>query len=472
MLVGQKAVTLYFSGKCQLKCSYCYLPKLPGHMNSVQKDIEKWMTTKKIIEDIYEVTGEDLEDMAFWGGEPTLSFRTFIPILPDVYKRFPKLRIFSFSSNIASEQIAGYIEEFISAVMEENKRTGRRIKVKVQLSLDGPGEVNNCARIGSDADEIVKSITHLLKYLVKNNVDRDLVTLHGKGTHDIAGIRKWEADHSTMWDYYDFYEGMYEKWSKITPYYPVMHPITYVYPGRYTKEDGEIFARFLSWYYEEFVPEAKKKYKHIKFFEEQMKSKLGTMIIALYSKSKRDYTGEWVSGLGCSVGGGDFGLGYDGSFHVCQGTFFFDDKAMGQIKTKNMVSEFEQTQGYSFRNFDSYIKDNWIFPFRNELRTYRALNTFGLYKESVAFREETNKTMIKQLAFSGLVLPKYLEKKHSDFFAMCIVAGNISCVANNLWDYGMVWMESPSVMKLWGNGALDVIMDQLKKDKRYNEYEL
>lgn len=463
MIEGQISNTVYFSGKCNLKCVYCFHPKFPEQMKRINKEIRGWIKSGKMLEDMKYVHGEELKVFALWGGEPTFNLDLLTDQLPEFFKAFPKLEAIDFSTNISTKLIVGNIKLFIKGVHDINVESKRKVKIKIQLSLDGPSDLNNCNRVGSKSDKTVEQMTELIRFLVEGKYSNEEVELRGKSTQTMDSIRKL-TDVKELISYFDFYDKVYGEWSKITRLYPRIHAITYVYPGRYTKEDGEDLLKFLKVLYEsdelyEYP------FKYIKDFKEQLFHKWVGMYNTVDRKKYRVYGGEFEHGTACSVGGGDFGMGYDGNFHICQGTFFFDDQVMKEIESKDMVHEFEKTQGYSFRNFDNYIKDKWIFPYRNLLRTYRALFLLENYNKGLHFRHHANEIMIRQLAMSGLVDKKYMrDGLDLDMFSMIMTMGGFSCVANNVWETGTVWTQSLSVIKLIGNGVLDYMMDIVRKE--------
>lgn len=461
MLPDQVASTLYFSGKCNLSCTYCFHPKLPTRMREVQEEVREWISSGKMADDLWRVNGDQLEVIALWGGEPLFNLDLLAAQIPDLLSRFPKLNKISFSTNLSTTDLLEILKKFLLDMRDINKKYGRHIQIDVQASLDGPVEINNCNRSGSDALKIVSNITDLLTFFCAEKFNTKDIQVTGKSTHTSADIYRFE-DVEELIKYYKFYDDIYEDWGKITKAHPQMHEITYAYPGQYTKEDGLAFVRFLKVLYES--EKLHSSVKNITDFKEQMGSKWLAAIKAIDRKRHKANLHEFLGNAVCSAVHSDFGLGYNDTAHVCQGTFFFDENVMSDIEKGNLETEFEKTQGYSFHNYRNFIKDKWIVNLDNPLQVSRRMFDFNMYTTSLPFRNYCNQTHIRQLAMAGLVDRKYMEEGHDlDIFTLLMTVGGYSCVANNLWTYGMVWVDSPSVMRLIGNGAIDYIFRQMIK---------
>lgn len=66
--IGFKAVNLYFSAICNLRCRYCFQPKICEIGEETNKKIIKWISSGEMEEDILRYYGEDMESMCLWGG--------------------------------------------------------------------------------------------------------------------------------------------------------------------------------------------------------------------------------------------------------------------------------------------------------------------------------------------------------------------------------------------------------------------
>lgn len=466
----QEASTLYFSGTCQLKCKYCFLPKIPSHMKRINDMIIEWIDSGKMIEDMKYIHGDQLIHIALWGGEPVINFNHIIPIIGKLFDEFPKLETFSFSTNIASENLVRLIKEFYLTVKAEAEKRNRNHIVKVQTSLDGPSEVNNCNRVGSFSSKIVENILEVFRFLVAEKVNVDNFSIHGKATMTMDNIRKFYQSPVELSNYFKFFDDMYSKINETCKVFPrTFHAISYAYPGQYTKEDGELFTKFLDLLYNKSFLFAKD-LKFINDFTEQTFAKINGMLKHINRVRNRDYIGEFQAGSSCSAGRGDFGLGYNSMAHICQGTFFFDEKVMSEINDQNLITEFEEYQGYSFRNFDNFLKEKWIIPIKDDLKIARFQHNLSTFHKSIKFRYWYNYSILKELAMSGQILEKYI-KDNVDFkiLNMILTSGEFSCITNNIWESGSIFHGPVSIMKLLGNGAADFILDQISFMETHSE---
>ena len=64
--LGVIAVSLYFTGSCDLQCTYCFQPKIKNHMKDENDKIREWLKSGKMEEDVLRVFGENIEALALW----------------------------------------------------------------------------------------------------------------------------------------------------------------------------------------------------------------------------------------------------------------------------------------------------------------------------------------------------------------------------------------------------------------------
>ncbi|GAI97968.1 unnamed protein product, partial [marine sediment metagenome] len=107
----------------------------------------------KPIERLKEIYGDGLKTLGFWGTEPTLTLDLIQPLLPQLTRVFPKLNEMSFSTSmIAFEPIVRFIEAL----------QGYGIKLKVQVSLDGPSFITDKNRFRGAAKKVPKNFFALV----------------------------------------------------------------------------------------------------------------------------------------------------------------------------------------------------------------------------------------------------------------------------------------------------------------------
>lgn len=421
-------------------------------MREVNKEILKWISSGEMEKDILKFFGEEVETLSLWGGEPTVNLIPFADRLKEIKKTLPKFNKISFSTNISTKSLS----ENIIYLMEKSNEIfleDAEFSLDIQFSLDGPSDFNDCARIGSYSNEIVENIDTVLKEANKLEMKNNIF-FSAKATHSKENIKRL-SEYSELFSYFSFFDKAYEKWSESFDRYPNRaHTITLVYPGKYTKEDGENYLRLLK-----NLEKIKKiKWKKINSFENQLEERVFQAFITIDRKNFRPFKGEFFSSFNCSAGDGFLGLSYDGKLHICQGSFFLDEGAIEEIESKKLSTVFEESLGYSFKNYYKYIKNIAVVEGEDRLSYLRFLSGLEKFRQGVNLRFQYAKIMIPLLVASGDILDKYLQEKEADILSLIFTIGSFSCPSANIWEFGSYWVQELSVMKLLGNGVLDFIL--------------
>ena len=97
-------ITLFASGTCNLKCSYCYIHRNPA-LAEIDKEIrDAWEdgTYLTNVKDVFVRLGADVlsvKKLEFWGGESTLHLSVINKRVKDLFTLFPNVERIGFSSN-------------------------------------------------------------------------------------------------------------------------------------------------------------------------------------------------------------------------------------------------------------------------------------------------------------------------------------------------------------------------------------
>ena len=461
---GYPAVNIYFVGTCNLKCVYCFQPKISDTMNSVNKKIIEWVTSGKMEEDIEKYIGKEIESLSLWGGEPSLNLPYLQKRLPFIRERFPRVKEIFYSTNISTKKLAQNTIDFAKALVDLNRANpDNKIRVHIQISIDGPPEINDVSRIGSSADQILDNVTYVLEELVKVPEEDRCFTLSGKSTMSAETIRWFMEPHSkydTNLEYhFRYFDEYHFKWNQICNFWPVLGGITLVYPGNYTQEDGKVFAeltKLLS--SKEFVT---KDWKIKPNLNSQVVERVHKALTVLEHNKLKLHKHELYANCSCSAGRSCAGISYDGKFHWCQSTYFFDEEVNKTIVDKNLSSDFEEKHGFSFRNFDNYIKDVEIVDYENDLLLSRSLNMTERFWTNLSTRTQYLEMMVTELASVGQIDKCFLEPRWRDLAVGYLLFGGNECPSDNVWEHGSIYVRSNSHMKLVFNGAFQEAVKNL-----------
>lgn len=471
---GIEAVSLYFSGTCNLQCTYCFQPKVRQIMGGENEKCINWITSGKMEDDILRIIGNGVKVFGLWGGEPTLNLPYLAERLPYIYEKFPELESIDLSTNISTKRIVENILNFLEKVKDLNEKTGRELKVGIQLSIDGPPEITDKDRIGCHAEELIENSALVFQGCKDRNIEKNISFSH-KPTISAESLRwmlepnKEYGDNLTY--YYKWFDKHLAEWLKIGNYCPTaLGNITLVYPGHYTQEDGFNYATIIKKLMsKEFINNDWKALSSNNFVHNQTTSRLDSAFSYLYSLFFS--TENYKRNLYCSAGVSCIGLDYEGKIHLCQSTFFYNDELISKtIKDDKFLNDFEAGQGYKLDNYTSFFKGFSVFDPEDELRCLRFFDSIRTLKVNLPLKIQYLELMFIELAKAGQISRCYLEKEWRDLAIAFWIFGGNECTSDNLWEFGSLYVRDISHFRLIHNGAFEYLMNSIyKKGEHFNE---
>ena len=461
--IGFEAVNIYFSGLCNLRCRYCFQPKIEEISKSINDKIIEWISSGRMEEDIIKYYGEKIKCISLWGGEPSINLPFLEKRLDEIYQKLPFLDTIQYSTNISTKKLTENSINFIRSVSLKNKKFNRNVLVDLQFSIDGPPEINDYNRIGAKADSIMDNITFLIEK-IKDLPSKDY-NLVIKGTQS-ADTLSFLIKKNNLLEYYKYFDKYQAKWEKLLSKEKAPSGGTFislVYPGNYTQKDGIAFKRLLE------LQNSKEFQKSYKWesevtFDNQVTSRIKKAFSNLRAGYYRDYKGELLNVCTCSAGKCCGGLTYDSQFHLCQATYMFNEDILKYIEDHNLITEFENKQGFSFRNFKNVIKENAVVSFNDDLKLSRLLYKLNYFNKDLSFKIQYFEIILSELATAGQISKCYLEPIWRDLATAYLLFGGNECPADNIWEFSSPYIRSTSQMKLVFNGAFEYYINNFYKD--------
>ena len=442
------AVELFSSGWCNLECKYCYIPKT-DFLKDIHKNIIKRIKDGSMVQDLKDIYGDDLESIAHWGTEPSLTVTQFGNFYKEAALAFPKLKTIKTSSNFMTDP--NNLVRFVTEILPQDKP----LEVSLQVSLDGPPFITDKNRIGGSASQIVENIIAVTKGINDLGTIHD-VKMHLKPTAGDDDIRSL-ADMENTIKYYEFFDDVLTKWidanhKKVVGIMAACDP-TLVLPGTYTSEDGRNFYKLYCnqqelqgrkwksirppdsnyyWRYKEKSP----------FFDE------------LFSK-QRMFT--------CSAGDSCFALGdIPGTSHICHQSFYMDHaNYYDEVKKYGLD---EQTMDGMENGRLDMVKEHFIVKSDEEKKTVklqyltRAYNDFLELKSSITIAE------ILELANCGQINSVYKDLKLAKEFSHFSVA--LDCPMDNTTISSSQLVGAASLLRVFGNGVFEDILRRTIKERK------
>jgi len=435
-MMGYEAMELLTTGWCPLKCSYCYIPKT-AQMKRLHLDIVRRIKGKKLLEEITRVPGGK-RHLGFWGTEPTLTLRFLGEQLAELKEICPDLKDLSFSTNMLIDP--KIIVDFLASADKVGIES-----VKVQVSIDGPAFITDVNRAPGATEKIVENLHKFVELLNESEVNLKVV-LHWKATLTINNIREMNEHPELIHEYFHFFNKLTselaQKSKKQNLEIQNSSGPTLVVPGKYTSEDGRELAKFFKLlaihkYPNTYVYRALRVFK---YRDELYKTRMFT----------------------CS--GGDSNIGFDGEhIHICHRSFYLD-----RDEYVESVLEMPEYQNWDVSHFKrgsiKNIQKYYIVEPEDEMNLARFQYVMRGYHDFWKMKLASTYAMIKELALAGQASKIYLENdKMAEMLALFINTA-LSCPMENLLNTGSIHIPPISLIRLFGNGAFEIIIDEARKN--------
>lgn len=240
-----KRLSIYTSSSCNLNCKYCYEKNYKMKINHPQ-DYNIYID-KLLYFNIK--NKETLESIELWGGEPLLGLQEFITYLPRFLNVFPNLKEIKLSSNFTVDNSADLISMLLYRI-NEYMFEDRHFTVKLQISIDGPQEINDFNRGIGSTQKVLNNIINL-----NNEYNKvDLIV----STNSVFNIKPLYAilSYENMEEWFNFFLDNFPENIKFGLF-------TFDKENRnWTNEDGVRAANLLRWadQWRELHPEESKRF--------------------------------------------------------------------------------------------------------------------------------------------------------------------------------------------------------------------
>lgn len=245
MVQERNTLILYTTATCNLNCIYCYIDKNPAlvEIDNILDDSFKgdyyFNFTKEMFPD-----PNQLNRIEFWGGEPTLRLDRAIYTVKKIIEYYPNLHDFYMSTNFTNHK---WNEQFFGFITALNEFKNRKFHFLLQLSIDGPKEINDVQRGKGVTDKFIIQFDRFIHEVNKNPDSNVQITICFKPTLTSEIISKYLPSKDKIIEYYKFFEDFNDyfrqniKVRSCTLELPIPNTAT---PSPHTKDDGIDFARF------------------------------------------------------------------------------------------------------------------------------------------------------------------------------------------------------------------------------------
>lgn len=435
----------YTSGVCNLNCRYCSIDK-----NPVLKEIDEALAKsfegdyyfnqmKKLFPD-----RTQLRRIETWGGEPFLYMERIHPVLHQIINYYPYFdQMFSstnFSYDAWNDKIFNLFDQFAQYPY-------RDFTFYLQLSCDGPEEINDAGRGKGVTQKCLKNYNLFLKNIEEGRLPSNLtLNIAVKPTMDINNLRKIDSKEKII-SYYKFFENNFIapllKIAEKVPGLSINFPVpNFAVPAPASKEDGEFFAQYCKWC-REIEKENLTEYRHFDYYRD----------ITMFSCPSIDevYSYECGGPL-CGIGSKHIGLLPNNMYSTCHEGF---------TQYIERYKEYEQKSNrkdYGSIRFDEFVDEQKLVFCLDEKSCDRFENHMLLQGciNSTAFLS-TLVNQIVLMAMAGQIDKRYIDIKEAMRAGVFYCTEVAICAKENYYITGSMYLTDYGLLKLFLNGALDYI---------------
>ena len=446
----RNTVIVYPSSICNLNCRYCTIDK-----NPVLQSIDQKLATsfkgdyyfnriKEYFPDRYQ-----LESLETWGGEPFLHMERIDTLIHQLIEYYPYFNSMHSSTNFSFDS---WIDKFMGLMNIYSDYPYREFKYRLQLSVDGPTEINDNNRGKGTTEKCLKNFDKLVQLIKDNKIPSNVsLLIYIKGTMDIEVINHLTSKENII-QYYQFLEDNYiSKIKKIEINHPKIQMITTVpnmaVPCPATVKDGKTFAEVVR-----LCREIERENYANHYF--QYYTDITPFIANHTCTACKSFKNDMTS---CGSGRNMVGFLPDNLISVCHEGFTmllsdykdYATKREEENYTVNLNKFLEMNPSALCLTDDEYIE-------YERKMSYLDNNSTSQYAIAT--------TLIIALAMAKLIDSEYLNETRALYAAKYITTNTAFCVKANYATTGSFALEPPGLYILLLNGALKYIDDGVFAD--------
>ena len=427
---------VYPCGICNLNCRYCTIDKNPALLTidqALAESFEGDYYFNRIKE--YFPRRDQLKSLETWGGEPFLHMERVYPLVHKLINYYPYFYRMHSSTNFSFDN---WIDKFIGLMDCFAAYPYRKFEYELQLSVDGPTEINDANRGEGVTDRCIKNFNKLIDIIEQDKFpDNVNLVVVLKGTWDIGTFDKLNSEEKII-EFFQFYEEKYiNKLADLNRpnIIPQCSIPNVAMPSPITQHDGKVFAEIVR-----HCREIEQKNEVFHYF----KHYTNITPFAATDTFNNEFFGEMAH---CGSGKTMVGFLPNNMISVCHEGFTLladqyknyaakrNDKNLSV--TLNKFFELEPTP--MCLTDDEYIEHERRMQYINSISTAQCVNAV---------------TLIIALAMAGLIEPQYLNEDKALFAAKYILNNTSFCIKANYATLGTFVLQDTSNYILFLNGAL------------------
>lgn len=437
-------ITLYTTALCNLNCTYCYICKdntnaLKEIDNDIKEDWETGNYIKRLKEDFPPTYLKTIKRIDLWGGETLIGMDRFTNSFLDFCKVLPNFQNISFSTNLVVPNTIEILQRLLNKISEKPDRV---FYIDLQISIDGPEEINDKNRGKGVCKKVLENYNKLLELNIPENVDIYICTKPTLSNDTFDYFLNKENCKNFYLFFNDNFYIPFRK-NKITKIKEVFCGIpNYAEPYNYSVEDGVtlavIFKNFQEVEKENDIPAFRNR-SLVPYVSRNYNPNIN--IFAPY---------EYSCGGGCGKLVHDITMITKNKYSVCHRSIFDAYIDYSNTKKNNNGMTYDE---YLLQSRAAMTKEDFFKARKALIKSY-------LYPSK--WTTVDIDSMILLSAKAGLILPKYLKKKNR-IPVVNFMSGVSPCLDSNYRLQGSFFVQPCWWIRLLLNGAFDIMLEEIQK---------
>lgn len=435
MKEDRNTCVLYATATCNLACKYCYIDKSPI-LKDIDKKLEESFEGNYYFDFMKQMFYQNqLKRIEIWGGEPTYGLKRTLFTILKAMEYFSNLQEFFVSTNLTTPTCIEDIFNFYTIISE--KFPNKELNFEIQLSIDGPTEINDFNRGKGTTDKFTKNFCHFITEGKKFLLSHKNVKLkaHFKPTLDGINILNLNSEEKIN-NYFKFleqYKLLFDNYVGFVDNFQFFPGIpNTATPSPHTQEEGKAFAKFCKIIRELYEKDP----KHFIFYDN---------VMPFYRPCEyKDF--NFLGGYsGCGSGKMVLGLLPNDLVSGCHNGFvdLIHNVKLNATKPSVLETRFFNTQDYE--NIPLVFPKDKYEIYEQQMSIY--------YNDEKKFPISEMASLIKTFAEVGQIDSKYKDYKNAIEAAHFIQERTCSCVRDNMNITGSKYLTAAGYIKLFLNGA-------------------
>lgn len=434
----RQSMILYTSALCNLKCTYCFIDKNPILSDIDKKLAESYNSTDYYFNFSKELFEQDaLNEMQFWGGEPSQGLHRVVSILDNFLDYYPNLSHFMMSTNLT---LPNWFEEMGNFLAKLGERTDRNFTFSLQLSLDGPEHITDITRGKNTTKLFLQNYERLVQEMPKMLPPNVCMKAHFKQTLSSYTISLLQTKEDVL-NYFMFFDNLCDQIISLNnPQFEMIVGLpNTACPSPHTVVDGELFKNYCKICYElsaENLNGKNRLFKHYKYI---------TSFVNTVCSDFNKHCGF------CGGGVWSIGLLPEKKISICHNGF--TDLMQAYRELANKIDDKRSVVQ------DLFINNAGIFSACMTLKEYKnyqqMMESFQKIDSQAAFNHLV--LTIRMLAKNNQINPIYLNEQDAIDAAFFYTKHTANCIRDNMNTSGSILIPPVGLIKLFFNGAKEYI---------------